>query len=89
MQAANRIRCRKPVDDRSGAVGRVVVDDDDLAVEAVRAKTRVERRDQAFDALGLIVRRNHDRELERGRAGVDVEAIVVMPACAPSGSGLR
>ena len=27
----------KPVDDRAGAVGRVVVDDDDLAVEPMRA----------------------------------------------------
>lgn len=39
MQALDGIRCRKAVYDRSGAVGGIIVDDNDLAVECILRKT--------------------------------------------------
>jgi hypothetical protein len=40
MEAANRQISRELLDDGAGPVGRVVVDDDDLAVQAVCVKYR-------------------------------------------------
>jgi hypothetical protein len=64
VQAAHRIPLAlEAIDDRARPVRRVVVDDDDLAVEAVLLEHIVERRDETLDAVGFLVGRDDDRKL--------------------------
>jgi hypothetical protein len=62
VEAANRQFARKSLHNVAGAVRRVVVHHDDLAIKAVRVKDGDQRAEQLFDAVGLVVGWNHDRE---------------------------
>ena len=66
VEAADGIASGEAIDDRAGSVGRIVVDDDQFAVEAARTKDVADPCDELLDPPRLIVRRDDDAEFHSG-----------------------
>ena len=62
MDHANPVPRRELVRERTGAVRRVVVDDDQLGIEPFGAVGGKDRRHQLRQSVTLVVRRNDDRQ---------------------------
>ena len=68
MQTPDRKFGGEAIDDGAGAVGRIVVDDDDLAVKVVRFEHIAHRAQQTLDAAGFVVGWNDDGKREFGHS---------------------
>ena len=62
MHHLDAVARRELVGQRAGAVGRSVVDDHQLAVDAVRREDREDRRDQLAETGALVVGGHDERE---------------------------
>jgi hypothetical protein len=57
---------REFIGERAGAVGRVVVDDDELAGDVFCGIRREDRFDELAEAIAFVVSRDDDRKCSRG-----------------------
>ena len=69
----------QPLEDVAGAVGRAVVDDDQLALHVLRQRRREHQRNAALDHGALVVDRHQDRQLHRTNSSLAIWFQRAMP----------